>query len=156
MRLCKIVVGAATGKVKDNKVPLKLAINWDETKWSKFVWTSQWTLSEEGAQCRQVGVIRVEDKQETIIILAISLAGKLLPPQTLYTGKSTYCGRFPNSLGCMAFPKSLEHRRDYDSLNWGSHCSICSSSSDEGALSENQSPLKQSLMFLLHAIVCLY
>ena len=74
---------------------LILVINWDQTG-SKLVPVSQWTLADEGA--RQVDVIGVEDKREMTVLLAITLAGKLLPPQLLYTGKTTKCkpcGRIP-------------------------------------------------------------
>ena len=36
-------------------------------------------------------VIGLEDKREMTVRLAISLAGKLLPPQLLCTGKTTKC-----------------------------------------------------------------
>ena len=74
--------------MKDDKIPLELVINLDQTG-SKLVPASQWTLADEGF--RQVDVIGVEDKREMTVLLAITLAGKLLPPQVLYTGKTTKC-----------------------------------------------------------------
>ena len=98
--------------VKESSVPFELVINWDQTE-SKFVPASQWILADEGT--KQVDVIGVEDKREMIGLLAITLAGKLLPNST--TLRRENCQRFPSWLGCMAFPKSLEHRRNYDLLH---------------------------------------
>ena len=74
--------------VKESSVPFELVINWDQTG-SKFVPASQWTLADEGT--KQVDVIGVEDKREMTVFLAITLAGKLLPTQLLYEGKTVKC-----------------------------------------------------------------
>ena len=66
--------------VKETNIPFELIINWDQTG-SKFVPASQWTLADEGA--KQVDVVGVEDKREMTVLLAITLAGQLLPPQLL-------------------------------------------------------------------------
>ena len=74
--------------VKENSIPFELIINWDQTG-SKFVLASQWTLADEGT--KQVDVVGVEDKREMTVLLAVTLAGKLLPPQLLYAGKTVKC-----------------------------------------------------------------
>ena len=73
---------------KENCVPFELVINWDQTG-SRFAPASHWTPANEGA--KQVDVIGVEDKREMTVLLAISLAGKLLPPQLLHAGKTVKC-----------------------------------------------------------------
>ena len=64
--------------MKENSIPFELIINWNQTG-SKFVQASQWTLADEGT--KKVDVGGVEDKREMTVLLAITLAGKLLPPQ---------------------------------------------------------------------------
>ena len=63
-------------------------MNWDQTG-SKLVSVSQWTLAEQC--CAQVPVIGKDDKRGITLLLAISAAGVLLPPQVVYPGKTTGC-----------------------------------------------------------------
>ena len=75
-------------EVEQQAIPPKFVVNGDQTG-SKLVTISQWTLAEQG--CVQVPVIGKDDKREITVLLAISAAGVLLPPQVIYPGKTTGC-----------------------------------------------------------------
>ena len=75
-------------EVEQHAIPPKLVVNWDQAG-SKLVPVSQWTLAEQG--CAQVPVIGKGDKREITVLLTISAAGVLLPPQVIYPGKMTGC-----------------------------------------------------------------
>ena len=64
-----------------NFIPPQLIINWDQTG-SKLVSVSEWTMAEEGTN--QVPVVCKDDKRKITVLLSISAAGCLLPPQIIY------------------------------------------------------------------------
>lgn len=64
--------------VHSMKVPPSMVINWDQTG-SKLTPTSEWTMAMTGS--KQVPIIAVEDKREITVLLAITAAGMMLPPQ---------------------------------------------------------------------------
>ena len=74
--------------VQENKIPAELVINFDQTG-VKLVPTSEWTMAAEGAN--QVEITGCDDKREITAVLGISMAGKMLPPQVIYAGKTDRC-----------------------------------------------------------------
>lgn len=74
--------------IVEHKIPRELVINFDQTG-SKFVPVSEWTLEEQGSQ--QVSVTGIDDKREMTVLLSVTAAGTLLPPQLLYAGKTDKC-----------------------------------------------------------------
>ena len=82
--------------VNEFSIPKELCVNMDETG-AKYIPVSDWTMEEEGAA--QVPLPGLDDKREMTVVLSISAAGKLLPPQLIYQGKTAECHaknvRFP-------------------------------------------------------------
>uniref|UniRef100_A0A914USD6 DDE-1 domain-containing protein n=1 Tax=Plectus sambesii TaxID=2011161 RepID=A0A914USD6_9BILA len=82
--------------VKAHEIPDQLIINFDQTGIS-IIPMSSYTMEKEGA--RQVPVIGKDEKRQTTVVFAVSLAGELLPPQLIYGGKTDACHpkyRFPH------------------------------------------------------------
>ena len=79
------------------KVPNDLIINWDHTG-INYVPTSNWTMAEEGSS--RVEIIGLGDKRQITAVLACTLSGKFLPPQVIYSGKTSRC------LPTVSFPKT--------------------------------------------------
>jgi hypothetical protein len=83
---------------KEFLIPKELCVNMDETG-AKYIPVSDWTMEQEGAA--QVPLPGLDDKREMTVVLSISAAGKLLPPQLIYQGKTNECHaknvRFPAS-----------------------------------------------------------
>jgi hypothetical protein len=69
-------------------IPFELVLNWDQTG-SKLVPVCEWTLASEGS--KQVPLKGLDDKKQITVLLAITMAGDMLPPQLLYTGKTPQC-----------------------------------------------------------------
>ena len=74
--------------VSNYSVPSALILNLDQTA-TKLVPTSEWTMAVQGS--KQVDVVGLEDKREITVVLCCTLSGDLLPPQVLYTGKTSLC-----------------------------------------------------------------
>ena len=79
------------------EVPNDLIINWDHTG-INYVPTSNWTMAEEGSS--RVEIIGLGDKRQITAVLACTLSGKFLPPQVIYSGKTSHC------LPTFSFPKT--------------------------------------------------
>lgn len=77
-----------TQKIEEGQIPKDLVINWDQTA-VPIVPLSDYTMDQEGV--KQVSIIAKDDKRQITAVLAVSLAGKLLPPQLIYAGKSDKC-----------------------------------------------------------------
>ena len=50
---------------------------------------SEWKTTEKGA--KKVDVRGLDDKREKNILLTLTMAGQLLPPQVIYYGKTKKC-----------------------------------------------------------------
>ena len=74
--------------VNKHAIPDSMIVNFDQTG-SKFVPCSEWTMAPEGS--KQVEVTGLNDKREMTVVLAVSLAGELLPPQLIYAGTTNRC-----------------------------------------------------------------
>ena len=74
--------------IQDYNIAPSMVVNFDQTG-CKMIPVSDWTLEVEGT--KQVDMIGRDDKREITLLLAISLAGKLLPPQIIYAGKTSRC-----------------------------------------------------------------
>jgi hypothetical protein len=71
-----------------HSIPRELCVNVDETG-ALFIPVSNWTMEEEGA--KQVPIAALDDKRQMTVVLGVSCAGELLPPQLLYAGKTAEC-----------------------------------------------------------------
>lgn len=74
-----------TNLVTDYNIPDELIINWDQTG-INLIPASRWTMEMTGA--KQVGITGLNDKRQITAVLAVTLAGEMLPPQILYQGKT--------------------------------------------------------------------
>ena len=78
------------------EIPDSLVINWDQTG-INYVPVSQWTMAVEGS--KRVEIAGADDKRQITAVFGASLAGDFLPPQLVYTGKTSKClptVEFPN------------------------------------------------------------
>ena len=48
----------------------------------RIIPTNQWTMAEKGA--KQVSLVGIEDKREITAVLAVNMAGEMLPARFLY------------------------------------------------------------------------
>ena len=71
-----------------NDIPPCLIINWDQSA-INLVPVSGWTMEREGEKA--IPIAGLDDKPEITVVLAVTLAGKYLPPQILYQGKTGRC-----------------------------------------------------------------
>ena len=55
----------------------------------RIIPSNQWTLAKKWS--KQVGVLGIEDKREITGVLAVNMAGELLPPQIIYSGTTERC-----------------------------------------------------------------
>ena len=78
-------------------VPDDLIINWDHTGLN-YVPASNWTMAKEGSA--RVEITGLGDKRQITAVLSCTLSGNFLPPQVIYSGKTSRC------LPCVAFPKT--------------------------------------------------
>lgn len=69
-------------------IDASMIVNFDQTG-TKMVLVSQWTMESEGS--KQVDLIGLDDKRGITVLLGVSLAGDVLPPQVIYTGKMARC-----------------------------------------------------------------
>lgn len=83
--------------VEMENVPDELVINWDHTG-INYVPTSNWTMAEEGSS--RVEIVGLGDKRQITAVFACSLSGDFLPPQIIYSGKTSKC------LPSVSFPSS--------------------------------------------------
>ena len=60
----------------------------------RIIPSNQWTLAKKGS--KQVGVVGIEDKREITGVLAVNMAGELLPPQIIYSGTTERYSRNRN------------------------------------------------------------
>ena len=74
--------------VEMEDVPDELVIKWDPTG-INCVPTSNWTIAEEGSL--RAEIVGLEDKCQITVILACSPSGDILPPQIIYSGKTSKC-----------------------------------------------------------------
>ena len=70
------------------EIPPELILNWDHTG-IHYVPVSSWTLELKGAQ--KVPIAGADDKCQITAVFACSLSGEFLPPQLIYSGKTTAC-----------------------------------------------------------------
>lgn len=78
-------------------IPNQLIINWDHTG-INYVPVSSWTMEKEGT--KRVEIMGINDKRQFTVVFANTMSGDFLPPQVIYSGKTTRC--LPNSV---TFPK---------------------------------------------------
>ena len=71
-----------------NVIPPAMFVNFHQTN-TKFVPTLEYTLGER--RYNHVSIIGMEDKRQMTVLFACSFSENLLPPQLLYTGKTTNC-----------------------------------------------------------------
>lgn len=95
--------------IEEHKISHELLINFDQTG-SKFVPVSEWSMEKRGS--KQVSLPGLDDKQEMTVLLGISAAGMLQPPQLLYAGQTEKCH------SSIAFPPG------WDAWHTESHWSI--------------------------------
>ena len=69
--------------VTKHAIPVSMIVNVDQNG-SMFVPCSDWTMAQQ--RRKQVEVTNLNDKGEITVLLAVSLASELLPPQLIYTG----------------------------------------------------------------------
>jgi hypothetical protein len=98
--------------IKTHNIPDSLIVNWDQTG-SNYVPVNNWTMDFEGS--KQVSVSHIDDKRQMTILLGISKAGDMLPPQLIYQGKSDSCHPVYN------------FQRDWDITHTESHWSTAES-----------------------------
>ncbi len=70
------------------EIPDSLVINWDQTG-INYVTVSQWTMAIQGS--KKVEIAGADDKRQNTGVFGVSLAGDFLPPQLVYTGKTSKC-----------------------------------------------------------------
>ena len=69
----------------EKKIPLQLAINWDQTGLN-IVPASSWTMEEEGS--KTIPIVGLGDKRQVTVTVVVAMAGEMLPMQVLYTEKN--------------------------------------------------------------------
>jgi len=74
--------------VKEHKIPDQLIINYDQTG-VNIVPTSNWTMHDRGA--KQTKILGLQDKRQITVLMGCTMAGKLMPPQVVYAGKTDAC-----------------------------------------------------------------
>ncbi|XP_070567237.1 uncharacterized protein [Ptychodera flava] len=74
--------------VTEHRIPDNLIFNWDQTGVS-IVPSGSWTMDLRGSE--QVQITGLDDKRQITVILAVSLASQVLPPQLVYQGKTDQC-----------------------------------------------------------------
>lgn len=70
-----------------NEISDDLIINWDQTS-IHIVSTGNWTMHPSGEKV--IPIANLDDKRQ-ITVLATSIKGQYLSPQSIYTGKTTGC-----------------------------------------------------------------
>ena len=70
------------------EIPKALVINWDHTG-IQYVPVSSWTMAKEGS--KRVEIAAISDKRQITAVFANTMSGDFLPPQIIYSGKTTKC-----------------------------------------------------------------
>ena len=71
-----------------DEIPDNMVINWDQTA-CNLVPGGNWTMEKKGKE--QVPIHGMDDMRQITVLLSVTKAGTLLPPQLLYGGKTTKC-----------------------------------------------------------------
>ena len=79
------------------EIPPELVINWDHTG-INYVPVSDWTMAKEGG--KPVEIFGIQDKRQITVVFAGTMSGHFLPPQVIYSGKTSKC------LPSVSFPES--------------------------------------------------
>ena len=74
--------------VTTDEIPDNMVINWDQTA-CNLVPGGNWAMVKKGKE--QVPIHGMDDKRQITVLLSVTKAGTLLPPQLLYGGKTTKC-----------------------------------------------------------------
>ena len=74
--------------VSENIVPETLIINWNQIS-CQLVPGGNW--ESENSDAGSAPVIGTDDKRQISVVLGITMSGKLLPPQIIYSGKTDRC-----------------------------------------------------------------
>ena len=74
--------------VEMEEIRKALVINWDHTG-IHLVPVSSWTMAKEGS--KRVEIAGINDKRQITAIFANTMSGDFLPPQIIYSGKTTKC-----------------------------------------------------------------
>ncbi len=69
-----------------NEIPDELILNWDQTA-LHLVPTGQWIMHHAGEKV--VPITISDDKRQITAVLAATMVGEYLPPQLIYTGKTS-------------------------------------------------------------------
>ena len=65
-----------------------MIVNFDRNR-GQNIHVNEWSLEVKGS--KQVDIVELDDKREITELLAVSLSGKVWPPQVIYAGKTTRC-----------------------------------------------------------------
>ena len=80
----------------EHSIPDDMILNWDQTG-CQLTPGGNWTMEKEGS--KQVTIAGSNDKRQITLLLTVTKAGTLLPPQLIYSGKTSKClpaTRFPS------------------------------------------------------------
>ena len=66
--------------IKEHSISPCMVVNFDQTG-TKMIPVSDWNLELQGS--KQIDIIALDDKREVTTLLAVSLTGELLSPQTI-------------------------------------------------------------------------
>ena len=69
-------------------IPNYLILNWDHTGVNYFSVSSR-TMAREGS--KKVEITGITDKRQITVVISVTKTGHYLPPQVIYTGKTSRC-----------------------------------------------------------------
>ena len=95
--------------VQEHKLPDLLIINWDQTG-CQLIPGGDWTMEQQGTQ--QITIFGLDNKRQITLLLAVTKAWALLPPQLIYARKINRC-----------LPKGVDFPETWDITYTESHWS---------------------------------